>query len=105
MWTLHDGQMVEVAAEVSSCVVPKSKQATDVVRVRFHIRPTRRSNEVVPAGSSLSTVVVAGGGFPGRVPFPWPGTASPATTLGLASTGSALTTKCLPHCRQNVLLA
>jgi hypothetical protein len=35
MWTLHEGQIVEVAAEFSFCVAPQSKHATEVIRGRF----------------------------------------------------------------------
>ena len=54
MWTLHEGQIVEVAAEFSSCMAPQSKQATEVIRGRFQRSPIRRSNDCLatsPKGS------------------------------------------------------
>jgi hypothetical protein len=81
MWTLHVGQIVEVATEFSSCVVPQSKQATEVIRGRCQMPPIRRSNDCAA-------------------------TTPPNSKTDFASTLDVGTTpKCLPHCRQSVLLA
>src|ERR1041385_9059460 len=117
--------MVEVAAEVSSCRVPQSKQATDVMRCRFHNWPKRRSNEVGSAGSlgrslgrslgcslglafdsGVAGVALAGallansfGVGPGRLTtraiFGRPASPPPAT--GRTSAAGGFISKCFPH--------
>jgi len=81
MWTLHEGQIVEVAAEFSSWTVPQSKQATEAIRGRFQILSIRRRNDCAATTPPNS-----------KTDF--------ASALAVGTTA-----KCLPHCRHSVLLA
>src|SRR5690349_14354068 len=81
MWTLQFGQIVELAAEFSSCRWPQSKQTTEVIRGRYQTCCKRRRSD-------------------------WDATTPPSSRFALAATGvGEATRKCRPHCRQSVLLA
>jgi hypothetical protein len=82
MCTLHEGQIVEVAAEVISWTAPQSKQVAEVMRGRLQIPSMRRNKEAALAPTSLGALGALGAGASFRS-----------------------TTKCLPHCRQSVLRA
>ena len=86
MWALHDGQIVDVAAPLTSCVRWQSKHSMTLVRLLFHNPPNRCIRE-----AAAEEVSVRGSGR--------------ARWVTIEAGRGAAGAKWEPHCRHIVLLA
>lgn len=86
MCALHDGQIVDVAAPLTSCFRWQSKHSTTLLRLLFHKPSNRCIREAAAEGASV------------RI-------SDRARVVTIGERRGAAGAKCEPHCRHIVLLA